>query len=98
MAMLFTADFNATPTKDSIVTFQNDNLRLARTLDVAKNKGDTGGTLAVTEFTVRDQYIFDYIFVTPDMMTPDYYTVENIVVNGKYPSDHLPVVADVTLY
>lgn len=91
-------DFNAPPTKDSVVTFESDNMRLAKTLDVAKNKGDTGGTLAVTEFTVRDPYIFDYIFVTPDMMTPDYYTVENIVVNGKYPSDHLPVVADVTLY
>ena len=93
-------DFNDTPGKDSITSFQEDNPRLGMTSKVAETKGDTGGTLVTTGFTRRDPYVFDYIFVSRDQISTLYYTVVNNIdqTSGKAPSDHLPVLAEIVLY
>ena len=98
---IIVGDFNDTPTKVSITSFQNDNYpRIAMTSKVAETKGDTGGTLATNGFIKRESYIFDYIFVTKDQINTKYYTVVNNInpANGKYPSDHLPVFAEIEVY
>ncbi len=97
-AVIVLGDFNATPTSDSITSFETDNPRMGSTLKVAKAVGDSGSTLAVTEFTTRSTYIFDHIFVTTDRFVTEYYSAIDNIVNGRYPSDHLPVVARLTLY
>ena len=66
-----------------------------RTSDTAEVKGDVGGTLATGENrNNRPQYIFDYILTKGNHLKTAYYTVvNNPVDNGGYPSDHIPVMA-----
>lgn len=82
----------------AILDFIGDNPTFGMTSKVAKVKGDTGPTLIEGNFTKRHPYIFDYIFVTTDTVYTRYYTVVNNIKNGKYPSDHLPVLAKVDIY
>ena len=66
-----------------------------RTSDTAEVKGDVGGTLATGENRDnRPQYIFDYVLTKGNHLKTAYYTVvNNPVDNGAYPSDHIPVMA-----
>ena len=90
-------DFNSTAQQDSISTFLAENPGIAMTSEAAKTKGDTAGTLIVGGFTTRQDYVFDYVFVTKDRIETEYYSVILNKKEGKYPSDHLPVVARLTL-
>ncbi|MBE6706007.1 MAG: hypothetical protein E7577_00015 [Ruminococcaceae bacterium] len=74
--------------------------RFDRTATVAKNKGDLGGTINGTQGTKRQNYIFDHIFVTSDRIDTEYFTTLNneSKLNGRYLSDHMPVVADIVIY
>lgn len=96
--MIIVGDFNATPNKDSISTFEDDNPRLGNSMNVAKTKGDIAGTLVVAEFSTREYYVYDYIFATTDKIFVQYFSAVDNVENGKYPSDHLPVVANLDIY
>lgn len=101
LPMIILGDFNTTPTKvnGAVPYFLKDNPTIGMTSEVAQSKGDTGGTLAVSGFTKRDnRYIFDYILVTTDKIYTQYYSVVNNIKNGKYPSDHLPVTAEIIIY
>ena len=97
---IIVGDFNSTPTKNAVTSFDDDNPRLGMTLKVAKTKGDTGSTLVGSEFTTRHDpsYVYDYIFITTDRIIAEYYSVVVNFVDGKSPSDHLPVVSTLTLY
>ena len=66
-----------------------------RTSDLAAKTDDVGGTLA-NSHTDRPQYIFDYILVKGNIATK-YYTVVNNPTDGMYPSDHIPVLARISL-
>ena len=88
-------DFNSTAPQASISTFLAENERLGMTSEVAEVKGDTGPTLVEGKFTERIPYVFDYIFVTKDLVDTKYYSAIDNIKNGKYPSDHLPVVAEI---
>ena len=90
-------DFNSTAGQASIPTFLSDNPRLGMTSEIAEVKGDTGPTLIGGGFTEKIPYVFDYIFVTKDLIDTKYYSVIDNIKNGKYPSDHLPVVAEIEL-
>lgn len=90
-------DFNSTAKQNSIITFLAENPGIVMTSKAAKTKGDTNGTLIVGGFTTRQDYIFDYIFVTKNRIETEYYSVILNEKEGKYPSDHLPVVAHLTL-
>lgn len=88
-------DFNSTAPQASITTFLAENERLGMTSEVAEVTGDTGPTLVEGKFTQRIPYVFDYIFVTKDLIRTKYYSAIDNIKNGKYPSDHLPVVANI---
>ena len=90
-------DFNSTASQACIPAFLADNPRMVMTSEIAESKGDTGPTLVGSEFTKRLPYVFDYIFVTKDRINTMYYSVLDNVTDGKYPSDHLPVVADLEI-
>ena len=91
-------DFNSTAEQASIPAFLADNARIGMTSEIAEVKGDIGPTLVAGGFTQRIPYVFDYIFVTTDKIRTKYYSVIDNLANGKYPSDHLPVVAEIELY
>lgn len=98
LPIIILGDFNTTGNEVSIPGFLKDNPTIEMTSKVAQSKGNTGGTLVGTQFTKIQKYVFDYIFVTTDKIYTQYYSVVNNVKNGKYPSDHLPVVADIVVY
>ena len=82
----------------SLLTFLSNNKHIKLAYDVAESKGDTGSTL-INNFTTRnDPYIFDYILVSIDSICTKYYTVVDNIKDGKYPSDHLPVLAQIDIY
>ena len=100
LPLIILGDFNTTPTTSggAIPSFLVKNPNLGRTEDVAHTKGDTGGTL-VSSFVKRDnKYIFDHIFVSTDNIFTQYYSVVDNVKNGKYPSDHVPVLSKIDIY
>lgn len=90
-------DFNSTTEQTSISSFMADNPRIGMTSEIAEIKGDVGPTLVEWNFTKRIPYVFDYIFVTKDLVNTKYYSAIDNFKNGKYPSDHLPVVAEVEI-
>ena len=66
-----------------------------RTSDTALVANDVGGTLAGDGRTQRDPWIFDYVLTKDNFEVATYTVVNNPVDNGKYPSDHIPVMARV---
>ena len=94
---IIVGDFNSTAEQASISAFLADNANIGMTSEIAREKGDTGPTLVCGLFTKRDPYVFDYIFVTKDLINTKYYSVVDNIKNGKYPSDHLPVVAELEI-
>lgn len=99
LPLIILGDFNTTQTASgsAILHFMANNQNLGMTLDVAAKKGDTGSTL-VNEFKLRGDLIFDYIFVSTDKVYTKYFSVLDNKTNGKYPSDHLPVLAQIDIY
>ena len=98
LPVVVVGDFNTTGNEASIPRFLKENPNIERTSKVAAKLGDTDGTLAVSGFVKRENTIFDYIFVTTDKIETQYYSVVNNIKNGKYPSDHLPVLAKIVVY
>ena len=101
LPVIILGDFNslATDSNGAVSTFLGRNPEFVMTSRTAVEKGDTGTTLVSQEdFATRYLGAFDYIFVSVDNVQTKYYTVVNNVKDGKYPSDHLPVLAQVELY
>ena len=100
LPLVVLGDFNTTmnTSGSAVVHFLSKNPSIDVTSKVAEAKGDKGPTLIEGKFTIRHPYVFDYIFVTPDLVYTKYYTVVNNIFNGKYPSDHLPVLAQIEIY
>ncbi len=94
---IIVGDFNSTSAQASITTFLADNPGIGMTSSIAERKSDTGGTLVGGGFTTRQNYVFDYIFVTKDRIGTSYYSVVENFTNGKAPSDHLPVIAEIEI-
>ena len=97
MPIILVGDFNSVPGSDALNVVE-DSARIDRTVNVANSKGDVGGTIDGSQHTVRQNYVFDHIFVTSDRITTEYYTAVDQKVNGRYPSDHLPVIAKLVIY
>ncbi len=106
MPMILVGDFNSVPNSDALKTVESVK-RLDRAVDVAETKGDTGGTINGSNGTVRDnKYKFDHIFVTSDRITTTFFTTldkESMAMHEdsgveRYLSDHMPVIANVTIY
>ena len=98
LPVILVGDFNSVPTSSTLKSVENVK-RFDRAATVAKTKGDLGGTTTRAEHTIRDTYVFDHIFVTSDRISTEYFSVINAdsKVNGRYLSDHLPVIADIVI-
>ena len=75
----------------------------AVTRDSAAVKGDIGGTLAESNRTTRPQWIYDYILTNGNVETTYFTVVDNkndynSNNDPAYPSDHLPILAEMRLY
>ena len=101
MPIILVGDFNSVPNSKALNVIENAD-RMDRALTVAATKGDTGSTLAKNSHTERvSKYIFDHIFVTSDRIATDYFTTVDVKINDsgaqRYPSDHLPILAKITI-
>ncbi len=87
-------DFN-TPSVKEIEPLLTDS-RFVNTSEIAE-KTEGKGTL-ITDFTSVSAKVYDYLFVTDDGVNIKTHTVVDTKTNGKYPSDHLPVTVEATIY
>jgi endonuclease/exonuclease/phosphatase family metal-dependent hydrolase len=78
----------------TMATFLNGGF--AMTSLSAKVKDDAGGTLAVSDRNARAEYVFDHV-LTKGALGAGYYTVVDNPndVGNSYPSDHIPVMAEI---
>ena len=98
MPVILGGDFNAIPKEDPI-TILNTNGNLRYALNLAKEKTQTAGTMVSEDYTTLGTRVYDYIFVLQSRVTvQEYKMIDNQDANGKYPSDHIPVLAKVTVY
>ena len=101
LPIVLLGDFNtlATNSNGAVTAFLGNNPDFVMTSRAAESKGDTGASLvSQDDFATRYLGVFDYIFVSVDNVYTKYYTIVNNISDGKYPSDHLPVFAQVDIY
>ena len=101
LPVILVGDFNSLPnaSNGAVPTFLGRNPEFAITFNVAETKGDIGESLvSQDDFATRYLGVYDYIFISVDNVYTKYYTIVDNVKDGKYPSDHLPVLAHVDLY
>jgi len=95
LPVIFTGDFNSETTSDAyklMVTVMNDSKNSSQ----SKPFGPTG-TFNNFEFQKPVTLLIDYIFTSKNNITVDKYAVLSDSKNCKYPSDHLPVFAEISL-
>jgi len=93
-------DFNEKPTS-SVIRGMSSGTRFKYCMDVANEKIDIGATKKVNSkfelLSPENCGVLDYMFVTADSVTVRKYEQFDNIIDGKYPSDHLPVCAEVTV-
>ena len=57
----------------------------------------TAGSGVSEDYTITGNTIIDYIFVSDQSIDVRYYEIWDNKINGKYPSDHIPVWAELTI-
>ena len=102
LPIILVGDFNSIPTSNTLGLLGKVD-RFSRAAVVAEKTGDTGGTCNYKNGTLRDdKHVLDHIFVTDDRISTEYYTTLNEESknpdNGRYLSDHMPVVANIIIY
>ena len=101
LPVILVGDFNSLPTQSNgaIPNFLTKNPDFVMTSRVALEKGDAGESLvSQSDFATRYLGVYDYIFVSVDDVCTKYYSIVANMTNGKYPSDHLPVLAQIDIY
>ena len=91
-------DFNEGPSS-SVIKGMSTNTRFKYAMSVAKTKVDIGTTKKVnSKFELIEKGgVLDYIFVTTESVTVKKYEQFDNIIDGKYPSDHLPVYAEISI-
>ena len=88
--VILSGDFNAIENERSIkILIENRNINL-----FSASQNDNNGTFH--EFTGEAEDKIDYIFHN-DSVSCDYYQVIEDSNNGKYPSDHFPIIAELNI-
>lgn len=100
LPVVLTGDFNieeSAPPYAILVADQPDTLRLYDTFYTSQQPPHGPGSTYFGGFTVTDQpgRRIDYIFVTEGIAVQRYGVLSEST-NGAYPSDHLPVLAEIT--
>ncbi|WP_108821789.1 endonuclease/exonuclease/phosphatase family protein [Dysgonomonas sp. Marseille-P4361] len=95
--VMVTGDFNATPESEPMqIIFKDGFLFDSRELSSTKPYGTVGTTSSFKASAPMNKRI-DYILVTSGIQVSKY-AVLNEMQYGRFPSDHFPVVADITLF
>ena len=82
--------------KVNMKLFEDDGFE--KTCTGATVKNDVGGTTVKSARSIREEWIFDYILTKGNLDAAYYTVVDNpIDTDGKYPSDHVPVLAKIYL-
>lgn len=94
LPIILMGDFNANPNSKLIRNFSNGNYSTNKFIAVQEFKKDIYGISTMSKFRGNKKgYHIDYIFISEEFKIID----TNIIdynKNGKYPSDHYPVIAD----
>lgn len=92
-------DFNTDPSTTPVTTFKK-NANVEYGADIAEVKP----TMEVSTLNGEGQYVelgnkvIDYVFVSKNKITVQKYEHLDNNIGGRYPSDHLPVLANITIY
>ena len=95
-------DFNTDPSTTPVTTFKK-NANVEYGADIAEAEL-TELTKTVSTLNGEGQYVelgnkvIDYIFVSKSKITVQKYEHLDNKIGGRYPSDHLPVLANITIY
>lgn len=91
--VILLGDFNVQPDSEVIATFLDGELK--DTYDEAPNKFGQLGTFSGFDLMAIPDRRIDYIFISQNL-TADFYEVESKVIDGRYLSDHFPVMVSVS--
>ena len=97
LPVVLVGDFNDSPNAKSINELVSGQV-ISYAMDIAKTQVGKGGTLISSDYKTRGSAIYDYVFVTDKMISVARYEIIDNKVGNAYPSDHLPVAADITVY
>lgn len=93
----FTGDFNVTPESEPYATVLANGFADARLLAPVTDNGPTFHADVFEEGTRRNHHcIIDYCFVKGDIEVKSYKVIRDLYEGNLYPSDHYPVVAEIT--
>lgn len=96
MPVIVGGDFNAKASTEAIRVVVNQT-RLSDSASIAKQS--VRNSTSVPNFTtLPDNNVIDYLFVTDDCITAQKYEAWDNKINGRYPSDHIPVCAEITVF
>lgn len=90
---ILTGDFNFNELHPNYDIIKNSGI-LVDTYDMAKFRYAPGGTFTGFDITAKPAGRIDHIFVTGDIIVNKYAILTN-TYNGRYPSDHFAVMAEI---
>ena len=90
-------DFNEGTGSDVVKSFSQGG-RFRYCGNEATEKTLLGTTDVNSTFSGMGSSVFDYLFVSGDSITVQKYEQYDNKMNGKYPSDHLPVYGEITIF
>lgn len=97
LPIIIGGDFNEGQSS-GVISGMSTNTRFKYCSSIADKTVNIGTTDVNSDFTEKTEgVVFDYLFVTSDCITVQKYEQWDNVVNGKYPSDHLPVCAEISI-
>ena len=101
MPAIVGGDFNTVYQENhTLLTTFEKNVNLAYGAEIAVEKPTLNVTTLAGEgnYTQLGGSIIDYIFVSKGKITVQKYEHLDNKIGGRYPSDHLPVLANITIY
>lgn len=95
LPIIVSGDMNSNNLKDISPLLQNT--RFTNSVSIAEEKIESGTWVGKGFDSIAD-YTLDYIFVTEDSIEIKKYEAVDNKIEGKYPSDHIPVRIDAVIY
>ena len=97
LPIIIMGDFNATPDSKIIKKFAAGEYSTNRFVAVQEVKKELYSKSTMSSFKGKEKGLhIDYIFVSEDLEIVDVDIVKDNI-NGKYPSDHYPLIADIKI-